>query len=101
MKRLTPEEKAEWLAAFHRLTAYPLGSMPYREYLLSSEWLAKRREVFQRANFRCEKCGKGGWLQVHHLTYERRGYELLEDLMALCADCHAGMHGRESAATRV
>ncbi|MGH2369964.1 MAG: hypothetical protein ACRDI2_17430 [Chloroflexota bacterium] len=30
--------------------------------------------------------------EVHHLTYERLGDELPEDLAALCAPCHRGAH---------
>jgi predicted HNH restriction endonuclease len=31
-------------------------------------------------------------LQVHHLTYARKGCEQLVDLQVLCADCHKGEH---------
>ena len=30
--------------------------------------------------------------QVHHLTYERIGKEQLEDLQALCPECHSKCH---------
>ena len=29
---------------------------------------------------------------IHHLTYERLGKERLEDLQALCPECHRGKH---------
>ena len=31
---------------------------------------------------------------VHHLTYERMGAELLEDLMAICDPCHEFLSGK-------
>jgi hypothetical protein len=31
-------------------------------------------------------------LNVHHRTYERRGYELPEDLTVLCVACHTAVH---------
>lgn len=34
-------------------------------------------------------------LEVHHLTYERRGRERDEDLVALCWCCHEGVTERE------
>ena len=32
--------------------------------------------------------------QVHHLTYERVGYEILDDLVSTCAACHEREHRR-------
>jgi hypothetical protein len=29
---------------------------------------------------------------VHHLTYERVGYEDLDDLVSVCEDCHETVH---------
>lgn len=42
-------------------------------------------------------CGERGsrwnWeLHVHHLTYERKGHELLEDVLVLCLSCHEEQH---------
>lgn len=31
---------------------------------------------------------------VHHITYERRGWERLEDLVLLCPECHEMIHAR-------
>ena len=45
--------------------------------------------VRKRAGGRCERCGeRTRRLEVHHLTYERFGRELLTDLQALCEPCH-------------
>ena len=50
--------------------------MPYRSYLQTPEWQAKRGRALQRAGYRCQVCtGSGGPLDVHHRTYARRGAE--------------------------
>jgi 5-methylcytosine-specific restriction endonuclease McrA len=64
----------------------------YSAYLRSAEWKMKREGVLLRSQGRCEKCDKRLPIQVHHLTYERVGNELPEDLAALCFDCHRPIH---------
>jgi hypothetical protein len=34
-------------------------------------------------------------LHVHHLTYERLGKELIEDVQIICRKCHHKEHGRD------
>jgi len=70
--------------------------MNYEEYIRSDAWKSKRLLVKQRANGKCEnpECGvklRRGW-HCHHLTYTRFGNELLEDLQALCENCHRELH---------
>lgn len=78
----TPERRAE------------LRAMPYLEYLESDEWRHTRRVILHRAESRCEQCSsRREPLHIHHLTYERRGHEHPDDLVALCARCHADIHG--------
>lgn len=69
-----------------------LRSMPYKDYLQTPEWGAKRNEMLKRAGHRCQVCNRSGRLEVHHRTYERRGSELEADLFVLCADCHDLFH---------
>ena len=45
-----------------------------------------------RANGICERCREYKAIHVYHLTYERVGEENLEDLQALCFDCHDDAH---------
>jgi hypothetical protein len=60
----------------------------YGRYLASREWALKKRDLRERSNAMCERCGRGPYQETHHLTYERIGHERLEDLQALCRRCH-------------
>jgi hypothetical protein len=62
--------------------------MDYKEYLLSVDWKAKRVEVIERADHRCEWCHADLPLEVHHRTYKNLGHEEKEELLALCHECH-------------
>lgn len=50
-----------------------------------------RKAALQRAGNKCQKCGSGGALDVHHLVY-RRYRERPEDLIAVCRTCHEELH---------
>jgi len=63
----------------------------YQRYLCSPEWNSKRNAVIERARGECEKCGRTA-RHAHHLTYIRKYNERLEDLQALCEECHDGIH---------
>jgi hypothetical protein len=63
----------------------------YQRYLCSPEWNWKRNAVIERACGKCEKCGRTA-RHVHHLTYIRKYNERLEDLQALCEQCHEAIH---------
>jgi hypothetical protein len=72
----------------------------YQRYLASREWAVLKRMVRERSYGACERCGAGrldpnesNIAAVHHLTYERIGHELLEDLLGVCAGCHAWLSG--------
>lgn len=69
-----------------------LRSMPYSAYLVSPEWRQVRWYALTAAAFRCRLCARRAE-HVHHATYDRRGAELPEDVVALCADCHEQFHG--------
>lgn len=58
-----------------------------------SECWNLRRDEYMRGKTYCECCGAPGSLQAHHLTYERIGRELDEDLVAVCDQCHRTLHG--------
>jgi hypothetical protein len=104
-EEFTPEEiaraAADWLSALGKETLQAivvprlqwLRSMPYDEYLSSTEWRDTREFALKRAGYRCQLCNERARLQVHHRTYERRGFECADDLTVLCRDCHANHHG--------
>jgi hypothetical protein len=71
-----------------------LRTMPYGEYLVSTQWLMRREAKLAAASYRCQICNEPGELQVHHRTYERRGNEHDADLIVLCAVCHGLYHNR-------
>lgn len=70
-----------------------LAHMDYQAYLRTPEWQATRRLALDRAAGLCEHCGSPTALEVHHLTYDRRGCERAEDLAAICDHCHETVHG--------
>lgn len=70
-----------------------------------AHWQATRQEALARDDHRCVDCGRRrgdddprlkpgrkAILEIHHLTYERRWKELLEDVVTLCQRCHATRH---------
>lgn len=70
-----------------------LHSLTYDEYLATGDWAVVRYFALRRAGYQCEECSAGRDLHVHHRTYERRCEERLSDLVALCPECHARLHG--------
>jgi hypothetical protein len=70
----------------------------YVEYLESQPWLWRRERVRRRAQDRCERCGNphADEYHCHHLHYRTLGHEHISDLMYLCNECHAFVHGRSS-----
>src|SRR4051812_17307832 len=49
----------------------------YASYLLTPEWQRRRKLVMQRSKGMCEGCLTRPAVQVHHLTYDRVGKEML------------------------
>lgn len=72
-------------------------SKSYGEYLRTPEWKLRRQQKLEQANYRCQKCGKTQGLEVHHLNYERIGFEWDADLIVLCEKHHDQAHGRLTA----
>lgn len=65
----------------------------YQNYLSSDAWKSIKTKVISRATCKCEGCGESErTLDVHHLTYDRVGMELMTDLVAFCAYCHMKAH---------
>lgn len=68
-----------------------LYSPKYSTYLKSKRW-EEVRTATKNYYQCCQSCGSDKNLQVHHLTYERLGRELFEDLTLLCGKCHMLKH---------
>jgi len=66
----------------------------YAAYLCSREWNVLREAVHKRAGGKCERCKVLPIAAVHHLTYERKYREDMEDLQAICTPCHEFTHGK-------
>ena len=70
-----------------------LAHMPYAKYLQTKEWKEFKQGRLRSARNRCQVCNSADvQLEVHHRTYERRGYELKHDVIVLCRDCHQLFH---------
>lgn len=66
-------------------------SAEYTVYMQSRKWMERKRRLFKKRGYTCEKCGAdGSWLhlEVHHKNYDRLGHELDDDLLIVCRDCH-------------
>ena len=78
---------------------WALRRLPYREYLQTAHWQRVRILALDRARNICSLCPATTRLHVHHRSYARLGFEQTEDLIVLCADCHARHHRRLAAVT--
>lgn len=64
----------------------------YGNYLESSRWHQIRQAVLRRDKWTCQGCLSAKATEVHHLTYQRVGAEMLFDLVAICGECHRRLH---------
>jgi 5-methylcytosine-specific restriction endonuclease McrA len=89
-----------------RLWELGLKLEEYEKYLESPHWQELRKLKLEEQRDAlgyncCEKCGsrpaatRQTAVSVHHLTYERLGKELIEDLQIICRVCHDKEHGRD------
>ena len=99
--------EAQWRQIFHICQQGPkpvshddplrLIFIPWKQrYDNSHVWAEKRSIKIASANGICEVCGINEAKQVHHFTYDRCGREKMEDLQAICTDCHYGKHKNKS-----
>ena len=65
-----------------------------------SDWDSRRRRVYRRDNYRCQRCGRSGGprgnaeLHAHHKTPKSRGgSHELHNLTTVCKSCHEDIHG--------
>lgn len=56
-------------------------------------WQQARRTAKERDRFRCVKCGKRWFLQVHHrIPRALGGTDEIENLVTMCRSCHSALH---------
>ena len=67
-------------------------SREYEAVMQSSGWRRRRAHAIRRAGGRCQQCGSGGPLDVHHTTYIHLGHERPYELAVLCPGCHRRAH---------
>lgn len=77
-----------------------MNKTEYRQYIASSEWQEKRKEILRGNGLEgswCNRCLVPRWLAViaydqdlhiHHRSYANIGNERPEDLEILCRRCH-------------
>jgi|GEM_PF-4600210 len=52
-----------------------------------------KREVYEKCNYRCVKCHSTDNLHIHHIKeFSKGGLNELDNLILLCASCHAEVH---------
>lgn len=52
-----------------------------------------RRQIPERDGWRCQTCGRMQNLQIHHLSLRSQsGADEEQNLITLCAECHAKIH---------
>ena len=70
----------------------PIKFKSYNEYMASSLWRRRRKQILKRANYMCESCKIRKATQVHHKTYKHLFNEYPNELIALCGTCHLQKH---------
>jgi len=99
--RYNDDLESEWFARKHiaYLKTYsqikPQMKSEYEAYLRSPEWAELRSQILARSSNVCEVCEHFPATQVHHITYERIGAELPNDLLAVCCFCHGLLHDKK------
>jgi 5-methylcytosine-specific restriction endonuclease McrA len=59
----------------------------------SESYSELHRRVLERDGWRCQVCGSMQHLQVHHLKFRSQsGSDTEQNLITLCAVCHARIH---------
>lgn len=66
------------------------GKVDYPFYIDSPEWKVKADLRRRIADGKCDRCGTDtNYLEIHHLHYNTLAHEEMDDLEALCKECHS------------
>jgi len=72
-----------------------VGPKPVRLRLDPASYEKLRQQVLRRDGWRCQSCGTMSNLEVHHKEFRSHAsLDAEENLITLCATCHASVHGR-------
>lgn len=78
----------------------PIGKVYFQRHqdlrskLLQKCYDIRRVQCLDRAKWACEKCNRVGGLECHHKIHRsKERNDKLENLQALCNDCHGREHG--------
>jgi hypothetical protein len=64
----------------------------YEAYLASKLWYATKKRLGVGGKKPCPCCKKPAFLELHHVSYQRLGAELSNDIIGVCNECHAAIH---------
>lgn len=68
----------------------------YERALASPHWAHLKSNAIKESDGHCTGCSqRRNKLHLHHLTYERLGHELPEDVTLLCQGCHRMVHDKD------
>jgi len=72
------------------------------------DWDSRRRKVYKRDGYACQNCGARGGsngnteLHAHHIVPKSKGgTHKKQNLITVCRDCHAAIHGNGTAPTPI
>ncbi len=70
-----------------------ISPKPVRFRLDPVSYQSLRQQVLRRDGWRCQSCGTMSNLEVHHKQFRSHsGVDSEQNLITLCAACHAGIH---------
>lgn len=84
------------IAARLPLRGIHFDTMRYGDYLRTSHWAKLRAAAMRASDGKCALDKRHPAQHVHHRTYDRIGCEATDDLIVLCAGCHAKFHDKAS-----
>lgn len=64
----------------------------YRAYVRTRHWMIIKNKRLKLSNDKCDICGSNNDLQVHHIRYKNLYDVDLDDLQAICKNCHYKHH---------
>lgn len=90
--KFTKKELKTALVVAEKEDIKSLAVMKYEKFLKTDYWTNVREVMHKIIGTECEVCGSELNINVHHLNYDNRGKESLNDLVCLCSGCHFIMH---------